>query len=147
VFHPDGHLFATGGGNGQIKLFNTTTGDSAADFDATEPIQNLAFSENGTWLASVSKGQTSVQIWDLRKAAQIASLELETEISKVSFDYTGQYLLAAGSNGLVVQHYSKSIKEWSELLRNGTAAIAAVWGPRAGSIFVLSKEGAIVKLA
>ena len=98
-------------------------------------------------MASASKGQTSVQIWDLRKAAQIKSLEIGSQVSDVSFDYTGQYLLMAGGNGLAVQHYSKSSKEWSELLRNGTPAVAAVWGPQAESIFVLSSEGGVLKLA
>ena len=83
----------------------------------------------------------------MRKAAQIETLEFESQLSAVTFDYTGQYLLAAGQNGVLVQHYSKSNKQWSGLLRIGTPAAAAVWGPRAESIFVLSTEGAVIKLA
>ena len=145
-FHPDGHLFAAGGADGQIKVFDVKSGVNAANFDASGHIQALTFSENGTWLAAVVKGQTSVSIWDLRKAAQIKELEIGSQIEKVRWDYTGQFLVAAGPSGLAVQQYSKASKEWSELLRSAVPAVAVEWGPNAQSLISLNAEGVVTVL-
>ena len=147
AFHPDGHLFAAGGQDSQIKLFDVKTGESAADFATSGPVQSLAFSENGTWLAAVSKGQTSVQIWDLRKAAMIKSLEIGNPVSSISWDYTGQFLLVAGPSGIAVEQYSKASKEWTESLRTSTVSVAAEWGSKAASIVALGGNGSITDLS
>ena len=147
AFHPDGHLFAAGGVDGQIKVYDVKSGANAANFDASGPIQSIAFSENGTWLASVSRGGTSVAIWDLRKAAQIKTLEIGSQISSVRWDYTGQFLLAAGPSGIAVQQYSKASKEWSEPLRSGVEAVCAEWGPKAQSVISLGSEGSLTEFA
>lgn len=145
AFHPDGHLFAAGGANGQIKVFDVKSGANAANFESTGPIQSLSFSENGTWLAAVSKGESSVSIWDLRKATQIKTLEIGSQISHVCWDYTGQFLIAAGPSGLSIQQYSKSTKEWTEPLRSSIATVAAEWGSRAESVVSLGPDGTITE--
>lgn len=145
-FHPDGHLFAAGGADGQIKVFDVKSGANAANFDASGPIQALSFSENGTWLAAVVKGQTSVSIWDLRKAAQIKDLDIGSRIESIRWDYTGQFLVAAGPSGLAVQQYSKASKEWSEPLRSAVSAVAVEWGPDAQSLISSNSEGAVTVL-
>ena len=147
AFHPDGHLFAAGGVDGQIKVFDVKSGANAANFDASGPLQSIAFSENGTWLASVSRGGTSVAIWDLRKAAQIRTLEIGSQISSVRWDYTGQFLLAAGPSGIAVQQYSKASKEWSEPLRSGVEAVCAEWGPKAQSVISLGSDGSLTEFS
>ncbi|KAL8995596.1 MAG: hypothetical protein Q9169_004707 [Polycauliona sp. 2 TL-2023] len=145
-FHPDGHLFAAGGVDGQIKLFDVKTGTNAANFESTGPIEAISFSENGTWLASAAKGSTSVSIWDLRKAAIIHSIDIASPVLAVQWEYTGQFLAIAGPTGLVVQHYSKSSKEWSEPLKNAVPSLAVGWGLNASSIFCLDTEGSITTL-
>lgn len=146
-FHPDGHLFAAGGADGQIKVFDVKSGANAANFDTSGPIQALSFSENGTWLAAVVKGQTSISIWDLRKAAQIKELDIGSQIENVRWDYTGQFLVAAGPSGLAVQQYSKATKEWSEPLRSTVSAVAVEWGPHAQSLISCNTEGVVTILA
>ncbi|KAL8760197.1 MAG: hypothetical protein Q9199_000220 [Rusavskia elegans] len=145
-FHPDGHLFAAGGVDGQIKLFDVKTGANAANFESTGPIEAISFSENGTWLASAAKGSTSVSVWDLRKAAVIHTIDIASPILAVQWEYTGQFLAIAGPSGLVVQHYSKSTKEWSEPLKNAVPSLALGWGLNASSIYCLDAEGLITTL-
>lgn len=142
-FHPDGHLFAAGGVDGQIKVYDMKSGANAANFGLSGAIQSLTFSENGTWLAAVSKESTAVSIWDLRKSTQIKLLEVGGQIESVRWDYTGQYLAIAGPSGLAVQHYSKSTKEWSELLRITVPAVALEWGSRAQNLVSLGPDGAV----
>ncbi len=118
-----------------------------ANFELSGPILALSFSENGTWLAVVVKGQTSVSIWDLRKAAQTKTLEIGSKVENIRWDYTGQFIAVAGPGGLVVQQYSKASKEWSEPLRSAVSAVAVEWGPRAQSLISLSGDGVLTVLA
>lgn len=146
AFHPDGHLFAAGGRDGQIKVFDVKNGESMATFDAGGSLQTIAFSENGTWLAAAVQGQTTVQIWDLRKAASIKTLDIGSTVENVQWDYTGQFLAAAGAGSVAVQHYAKSGKQWSEPFRKAIPAAAVVWGASAQSLVALTAEGGLVEL-
>jgi len=89
------------------------------------------------------KGQTSVTIWDLRKAAPTKTLEVGSKVENMRWDYTGQFLAVTGPSGLVVQQYSKAAKEWSEPLRSAVAGVAVEWGPRARTLVVMSGDGAL----
>jgi len=142
-FHPDGHLFAAGGSDGRVKVFDVKSGTNAANFEASGPIQALSFSENGTWLAVAVKGQTDVTIWDLRKAAATKTLEIGSKVENMRWDYTGQFLAVTGPSGLAVQQYSKAAKEWSEPLRSAVAGVAVEWGPGAQSLVVMSGDGVL----
>ncbi|KAI9831349.1 MAG: hypothetical protein M1819_005123 [Sarea resinae] len=143
-FHPDGHLLAAGGADGQIKIHEVKSGANAANFSTSGgPIQALSFSENGTWLASATQGQTSITIWDLRKASQLKVLDIGSRVDNVRWDYTGQFLAAAGPAGIAVQQYTKATKEWSEPLRSAVPALAVEWGPGANSLVAVNAEGAV----
>ncbi|EEQ89951.1 pre-mRNA-processing factor 19 [Blastomyces dermatitidis ER-3] len=142
-FHPDGHLVAAGGADGQIKIFDVKTGTSAANFSAGSPLKALFFSENGTWLASVTKNSTTVSIWDLRKSAEIKVLETGNRVDSISWDYTGQFLLTGGPNGVTVQQYTKASKKWSEPLRSAVLAVAAEWRKSAQGIVALNGDGVL----
>ena len=106
----------------------------------------LSFSENGTWLASVAKESSSISIWDLRKSAEIKVIDIGSLITAAEWDYTGQFLGIAGPRGIVVKHYSKASKEWSEPVRLAVPAIAVAWGPRAQSIIALDTERCLTVL-
>ena len=147
AFHPDGHLFAAGSVGGQIKIFDVKSGSNAANFDCPSSIQAFSFSENGTWLAAVTKGQTSVTIWDLRKAAEIKQIEMGTQIDSVRWDYTGQFLAASGPSGIAVQTYSKTTKQWTESFRSAIPAVAIEWGPLAQSLVSVQVEGKVTVLS
>lgn len=145
-FHPDGHLFGVGGKNGQITLFQVQSGGgwaNVATFDAGGVPNSLSFSENGTWLASSTKGQTSVTIWDLRKMQTLKVLEIGSQIESVRWDYTGQFVATAGPGCVSVQQYSKASKSWSEPFRKAVPAKDLQWGPDASSLIVLRPDGAV----
>jgi pre-mRNA-processing factor 19 len=114
-----------------------------ASFDSGGPLQSISFSENGTWFASVVRGQTSVAIWDLRKMATIKVLEIGSPVESVHWDYTGQFAAIAGPGCVSVHQYSKSSKSWSEPFRKAVPAKDVQWGPNASSLVVLTPEGGI----
>ncbi|RAO69672.1 uncharacterized protein BHQ10_005684 [Talaromyces amestolkiae] len=130
-FHPDGHLLAVGGADGQIHVYDVKSGAVAASFPMQAPVTNLEFSENGYFMAAVTENSTDISIWDLRKSKLHKVLETGTRISTLAWDYTGQFLLSGGPNGITVQQYTKSTKEWSESLRSAVPAVGVAWGPLA----------------
>lgn len=142
-FHPDGHLLAAGAADGQIKIFDVKTGTNAASFTCSAPLKTVFFSENGTWLASVTEASSSVSIWDLRKSEVVKVLEIGNRVDSLSWDYTGQFLLTGGPNGVSVQQYSKSAKAWTEPLRSAVPAAAVAWGKSAQTIVALNTEGVL----
>jgi pre-mRNA-processing factor 19 len=145
-FHPDGHILAVGGSDGQIQIYDVKSGAAAASFPMSAPVTHLAFSENGYFMAAVAEGSTDISIWDLRKSKLHKVLETGTKVSSLDWDYTGQFLLSGGPNGLTVQQYTKSTKKWSEPVRSAVPAVAATWGPSAQSILAISEEGVLTVL-
>lgn len=146
-FHPDGHLIAAGGADGQVKIFDVKTGAAAADYSMSGPVKCLFFSENGTYLAAVAAQSTTVSIWDLRSSNETKVLDTGSQVESIFWDYTGQFLLTGGPGGLTVQQYSKASKGWSEPLRSAVPATSVAWGSSAQSIVALNEAGVVTVLA
>ncbi|KAF2452631.1 cell cycle control protein cwf8 [Lineolata rhizophorae] len=154
-FHPDGHLIAAGAADGQIKLFDAKTTENAANYapEDSSPgaIEALDFSENGTFLASVVRGSSSADVWDLRKSAVSKRIETDApagaSLESVKWDYTGQFLALAGRDaGVSVHMFEKKGKSWSEVLRKGIGMSAVAFGKGARQLAGLTKEGGILVL-
>lgn len=130
-------------------MFDVKSGNNAANFEAQGPVQDIEFSENGTWLASAVKGPGSnaVSIWDLRKSAEIKSIQVGSPVIGMKWDYTGQFLAIASSGGVIVWEYSKASKTWSEPLRSGIPAISVAWGVQGKRIVALDGDGVLTVLA
>ena len=143
AFHPDGHLFAAGTEDGNIKIFSTTTGEEAAVFNLGAPVRAIVFSENGFWFAATGRGQPTVTVFDLRKEGEAAKVrELATgEAYSLSWDFSGRYLATAGPSGVTVQQYLKGSKAWSEPLRNSDSAVLVGWGPEAKTLVTVGADG------
>lgn len=150
MFHPDGHLLACGGTDGQIKIFDVKSSSLAATFTSqTNPtaVTSLYFSENGTWLASTSSSSANISIWDLRKTSEIRVLETGLgNVHCLTWDYTGQFLAVGGDGGVSVQQYSKASKGWSEPLQTAIPATGIAWAPEAKGLVTVNAEGVVTLL-
>ncbi|KAG8631066.1 hypothetical protein KVT40_000206 [Elsinoe batatas] len=146
AFHPDGHLFAIGTAQGEIKLFDVKTLENIHTFTSStsSAVISIAFSENGTWLATVNDNSTSVTVWDLRKTAELKTVDIGAPLKQAAWDYTGQYLAVAGPSCIAVQHYAKSSKSWSEPLRKAADAAVIGWGSKAQSLVTAGTKGGVV---
>ena len=131
--------------DGKIRIFDVSSGREAAVIELGGPVKSLQFSENGTWLACVARNSTVISIWDIRKIANGALKELEIEgpVDAVEWDYTGQFLAAAGPGGVTVNQWSKVSKEWSELLKSPNPAASVIWGKYAQSLLTTNADGAV----
>lgn len=124
----------------------TNTLEQAVTFKLGAPIQALAFSENGFWLAATAKGQTTVTIFDLRKEGDAATakvLETGGSVQSMCWDWTGQFLATGGASGVTVQQYVKSSKKWSEPFRNAVGTVAVRWGESGKRLVTVNGEGVV----
>lgn len=149
AFHPDGHLFAAGGTDGQVKMYLVKSGEFAAGFDCDGPIKTISFSENGIWFSTAIKGSNSVTTFDLRKqgeAAEVRTIDTGSPVESIKWDYTGQFLAIAGPSGVTIQQYTKASKQWSEPKRSAVPATAAAWGTKGHSLALVNSDGVITVL-
>lgn len=145
AFHPDGHLFAAGTVS-EVKIFDVRSASLAASFALSGDVSSLSFSENGFWLALATSGNSTVEIWDLKKMNKTKSLDIGSRVDHVKWDYTGQFLSTAGPSGISVQHFLKATKAWSEPLRSAVPAVATAWGSRASTLVSVNGDGVLTVL-
>ena len=149
AFHPDGHLFAAGGKDGQVKMYHVKNGEFAAEFSCGGPIQAISFSENGIWFSTAITGSSNVTTFDLRKsgeAAEVKAIDIGSRVDNIQWDYTGQFLATAGPSGVTVQQYTKSSKQWSEPKHSAVPAAAVAWGEKGQSLVSVNGDGVITVL-
>ncbi|QDZ18367.1 WD repeat domain-containing protein [Chloropicon primus] len=129
TFHPDGILLGTGTSaesGGDVLIWDVKTQKSVAKMQGHKgSVSSLCFSENGYYMATASSDHSEgCKIWDLRKLANVHTIDLAPLVSgkkfgkkppKVvaTFDSSGAYL-GVGVGGAVQVYGSK--QSWSPLL-------------------------------
>lgn len=98
-FHPDGLILGTGTKDALVHVWDVKEGRNVATFEGhTSPVESLSFSENGYHLATA--GGDSVKLWDLRKRTNFHNIPLSGEVTSVSFDVSGLYLIVSHGNSV-----------------------------------------------
>lgn len=125
--HPDGFIYIAGMSDGRLIVWDmkkqTVAGmlvtEGGGDASTSSFITNIAISENGYHVASStvgSDGDSTIQIWDLRKLKMIASIKPSVDkvgqIVSLAFDPTAAYLAYTGeiSTKICV------VKEWDRII-------------------------------
>ena len=101
AFAPDGTAVATGGWNGTVMLWDTTTGRVLRSFSGhSTPVRGLAFLPDGHRLAAgASDGQ--VILWDVASGREQMRLDRghRFPVNGMAISHDGRYLAAAGGLG------------------------------------------------
>lgn len=150
-FHPDGLILAIGTPDHRIHLWDLKSQLRAASLDGhTGPVQAMAFSENGYYLASSSEGESCVRLWDLRKLTNFHTIHLTRGVddrpilgSALAFDDSGQFLAVGTSNGAVQIYRVKSWEELVVLANHGDTVTSICFGPDARTLYTSSMDGAV----
>jgi len=99
-FSPDGKLIATTHSNGEIRLWNLSTGDAQVLKGHQGPAQWADFSPDGSQLASCGADH-SVRLWDTRTRATRILGRHESEVRLVRFSPDGKTVVSSGFDGSI----------------------------------------------
>lgn len=137
--HPDGRLLGTGGSSKKISIWEIHTQQSIVDLpEFRSAVTSLCFSQNGYHLAA-STADGTVRVFDLRKTQKLKEFASPgSTVHKVQYDYSGQYLAAAGPDLRVYQ--SKSWEVLAALNSHSKDVMDVEWGANAAYLASVSKD-------
>jgi WD40 repeat protein/transcriptional regulator with XRE-family HTH domain len=119
----DGSLIATGGGDGQVRIWETDTGEPVLAFNAQPSrITDLAFSPDGLRILSGGLDGT-VNVWDAHSGKMLLSLPAaQGAIYSVAFSPDGKRLAAGMLDNVLIWDASTG----NELLRDSELTCGAI---------------------
>lgn len=128
AFSQNGQLLATGGQNGQVKIWHLPVAELTATFDnAPIWVDKLAWSPVDNLLA-FSLGRC-VQVWDASKSDIAVTLNFEaSSVFDIDWHPDGHSLTVGGYKGAKIWH-SQDWKEDPYALMVPTASLAIAWSP------------------
>jgi WD40 repeat protein len=93
VFSPDGKLLALGVAAGRVELRDPATGKLNKSLTAqAATVDGLVFSRQHPWLVVLSRGDSSVRIWDFNKGQELTRLPKNGTPIAAAFSPDGRWL-------------------------------------------------------
>ncbi|XP_063233160.1 periodic tryptophan protein 2 homolog [Bacillus rossius redtenbacheri] len=128
AYSPDGQHIATGGEDGKVKVWNTSTGFCFVTFDKhTSGVSAVQFSRNCKFVISASLDGT-VRAFDMtryRNFRTFTSLR-PVQFACVALDSTGEFVAAGGQDVFEIYLWSMKINRLLEVLCGHEGPVAGV---------------------
>ena len=134
VFSPVGHVFAAGGKDRMVRIWDERKGGPPRVLDGLSPIRALAFSPRGSDVASASKDGTG-RLWSVADGKLLATLNGHTNpVDGISFNPTGDAVMTWSRDGTARVWKTSAGAPGAPLATlpasPGAAVRYAVWGGR-----------------
>ena len=128
TYSPDGTVICTGGDDGRIKLWNSTTGLSTVTFEQhTSSVSALAFAKKGQVMFSASLDGT-VRAWDLVRYRNFRTLVTPdpVQFSCLAVEPSGEVVIAGSQDTFDIYMWSVQTGKVLEVLSGHTGPVSAV---------------------
>src|SRR5262249_1101911 len=99
-FLPDRKLLITVGDDGEIKVWDVSTGKAISAHDLPMKPTKTALSPDGKVLAGAAEGQ-AVRIWDITSGKELVTLKGDPAVQALAFSPDGKVLAAGTPPGTV----------------------------------------------
>jgi WD40 repeat protein len=145
AFSPDGKLVVTGGADGNVRVWNTGTGQEigAPMSSDDKPVDAVAFSPSGTLIAAAS-ADGNVQLWDAtsQQVAGSALVPAGPPVQALAFSPDGKLLATGAQDGTVRLWDTITGNQAGATMATGDAVGALAFGNGGAALATTESDGA-----
>jgi WD40 repeat protein len=145
AFSPDGKLVVTGGADGNVRVWNTGTGqETGAPMSSDDkPVDAVAFSPSGTLIAAAS-ADGNVQLWDAtsQRVAGAALVPAGPPVQALVFSPDGKVLATGAQDGTVRLWDTSTGDQAGATMATGDAVGALAFGNGGATLATTESDGA-----
>lgn len=130
TWNPAGTRLATGGSNGNVRIWDTSTGQMVSSLlGQTHTVTTIAWSPDGSQIASAEVATNTINLWNSSTGQPLSTLQGHTEtITRVVWSPDSTRLASASYDG-TVRIWDVDTGQIIQIIEVGNSVFAVDWSP------------------